>query len=152
MSRHDIDSMDNSFVVSLDITVTSNILQEIVQILSKKYTKKSNFVLIQQRCIPEKQLTKWSFYQTVNKRIKVCQNFWQRKYFCLVRELQELFPYSTVWLWIAWFMDKSLISRESFFEAILKFFENVFCVFKGVKKWQMMWQYVLLLYTDIPHL
>ena len=52
MSRHDIDSMVNSFVVSLDITVTSNILQEIVQILSKKYTKKSNFVLIQQRCIP----------------------------------------------------------------------------------------------------
>ena len=117
MSRHDIDSMVNSFVVSLDITVTSNILQEIVQILSKKYTKKSNFILIQQRCIPEKQLTKWSFYQTVNKRIKVCQNFWQRKYFCLVRELQELFPYSTVWLWIAWFMDKLLISRESFLSA-----------------------------------
>ena len=215
---------------------------------------------------PIKTTHKWSFYQTVNKRIKVCQNFWQRKYFCLVRELQELFPYSTVWLWIAWFMDKLLISRESFlsasqwdkcvgsiyarnessssknntletlfisktnllsprvvmppilsiyykfvasvypsanendwiyymlffkdllvfclritsqlifmtifkffdsvvsslivnffnflelFGAILKFFENDFCIFKGVKRWQMMWQYVLLLYTGMPHL
>ena len=215
---------------------------------------------------PIKTTHKWSFYQTVNKRIKFCHNFWQRKYFCLVRELQELFPYSTVWLWIAWCMDKLLTSRESFlsasqwdkcvgsiyarnessssknntletlfisktnllsprvvmppilsiyykfiasvypsanendwiyymlffkdllvfclritsqlifmtifkffdsvvsslivnffnflelFGAILKFFENDFCIFKGVKRWQMMWQYVLLLYTGMPHL
>ena len=48
--------MVNSFVVSLDITVVINILQEITKILHEKifFIKNDIFVLISQRYIREK--------------------------------------------------------------------------------------------------
>lgn len=53
MFRYKITYIFNSLVVSSDITVMNNVLQEIIKILLEKMLKAIKFVLIPQRCVRE---------------------------------------------------------------------------------------------------